>query len=52
MKERCVGVADDILLNGCSPPHTTSFPVQGLGNAFLSHISACDALFHVVSESK
>ena len=23
---------------------------QGLGNAFLSHISACDALFHVVSK--
>ena len=27
-------------------------PSQGLGNAFLSHISACDSLFHVVSESK
>lgn len=22
-------------------------PSQGLGNAFLSHISACDAIFHV-----
>ena len=24
---------------------------QGLGNAFLSHISACDAIFHVVRKS-
>ena len=24
---------------------------QGLGNAFLSHIGACDAIFHVVSKS-
>ena len=23
---------------------------QGLGNAFLSHIGACDAIFHVVSK--
>ena len=25
--------------------------LQGLGNAFLSHVNACDALFHVMSES-
>lgn len=25
---------------------------QGLGNAFLSHISACDAIFHLCSEFK
>ena len=24
---------------------------QGLGNAFLSHISACDAIFHMTRES-
>lgn len=24
---------------------------QGLGNAFLSHISACDAIFHLCSKS-
>ena len=23
---------------------------QGLGNAFLSHISACDAIFHLARE--
>lgn len=23
---------------------------QGLGNAFLSHISACDAIFHLLSK--
>lgn len=23
---------------------------QGLGNAFLSHISACDAIFHMTRE--
>lgn len=25
---------------------------QGLGNAFLSHIKACDALFHMCSKQK
>ncbi|MEQ2209152.1 Obg-like ATPase [Xenoophorus captivus] len=25
---------------------------QGLGNAFLSHISACDGIFHLTRESK
>lgn len=24
---------------------------QGLGNAFLSHIKACDAIFHMLRES-
>ena len=26
------------------------FLYQGLGNAFLSHISACDAIFHCISK--
>ena len=30
-----------------SPP----FPYTGLGNAFLSHISACDAIFHLCRKS-
>lgn len=25
---------------------------QGLGNAFLSHISACDGIFHLTRESR
>ena len=28
--------------------HLCCYPMQGLGNAFLSNINACDALFHVV----